>query len=520
MIRLIGLFLILLITRTGTAQSLKISIDQLGATGSKLQDVTSLIQQAIDSCYKAGGGTVILPRGNYTSATIYLKSGVSLRLKADAKLFASTDPKAYPNISTIDKPVLIYAEGAEHISIGGQGQIVGQPAYVMKPYDPSSMTERAYRIAVKNGLQPMAPVRKAPSVSLVTFSNCRNVSVSGITLLNSPFWGLHIRWSQDVSISRIHIYSNLEMGVNSDGIDIDGSKDVTISNCIISTADDAIALKTTRYNGQHKPCKNITVKRCLLTSTSSALKIGTESYDNFSHISFVNNTIRNTNRGLAILIRDGGTAKDITFSHISVETNRKDVHWWGNGELLTFAILKRNWLSKVGRIQDVTIKNVTARVQGTSRISGFHDRKLHNIRIENVTMKINPEKRPDKRTTDGFQFYKVKHLTLNDVTVRWNKKDYQKTWQSGFSFKDIEELRVDNLSTGSAFVKNRYPAVDIDGVNEASFDSTHALPKTNIFFEIGEDSENLTFTNNKLKLAETNYKLGNKAPTNIQIEEK
>ncbi|HKK44849.1 MAG TPA: glycosyl hydrolase family 28 protein, partial [Balneolaceae bacterium] len=297
MIRLVGIFFILLIAKTGNAQSLKISIAQLGAKGVKSQDATPFIQQAIDSCYNAGGGMVILPPGNYTSTTLFLKSRVTLHLEAGAALFASTNPNAYRNIPADENPMLIFANKAKDITIEGEGKVVGQPEYVMEPYNPSDMTERAYRIAVENGLSPMAPVRKVPPISLITLSDCKNVSVSGITLANSPFWALHIRWSNKVSIKHVRIFSNLNMGVNSDGIDIDGSKNVTISDCVISTADDAIALKTTLFNGRHRACKNITVKNCRLTSTSCALKIGTESYDDFRHIYFYNNIIRNTNRG-------------------------------------------------------------------------------------------------------------------------------------------------------------------------------------------------------------------------------
>jgi len=518
MLRLIGLLIIFLITKMGVTQPLQISLSQMDASGHKFQNITFLLQQAIDSCHKAGGGTVTLPPGDYTSATIFLRSRVTLQLQAGATLYASTNPDAYDNAPSSDHPVLIYAENANNVAIIGHGQIVGQPKYVIEPYDPSKMTERAYRIAEKDGLTPMAPVRETPAVSLITLFNCKKVSISGITLVNSPFWGLHIQWSQNISIKKVHIYSNLKMGVNSDGIDIDGSKDITISNSVISTADDAIALKTTRLGGKHKPCKNVTVTKCVLTSTSCALKIGTESYDDFSHILFHDNIIKNTNRALGILIRDGGTAHDIIFSKIIVETNRKDVHWWGNGELLTFAILKRNFLSKVGRIRNVTVKNITAKVQGTSRITGYHDRNIRNIRLQNIKMKINPERRIDKRTTDGFQFNNVRNLDLTNVVVKWNKKNHQKTWQSSFSFKDVEKLNVDNLSTGSAFAESSYPAVDIDDVNEASFDSTNALPGTNIFFEIGEDTEELSFTNNNLNKAKINYKMEANASSNIQIK--
>lgn len=58
-----------------------------------------------------------------------------------------------------------------------------------------------------------------------------------------------MHWCDRVNISGIYIYSDLEKAVNADGIDIDGSHHVTISNCIIETADDAICLKTTKSKG-------------------------------------------------------------------------------------------------------------------------------------------------------------------------------------------------------------------------------------------------------------------------------
>ena len=43
---------------------------------------TSLIQQAIDSCYAhSDGGCVILSEGVYTTGTLFLKSNVELRLE-------------------------------------------------------------------------------------------------------------------------------------------------------------------------------------------------------------------------------------------------------------------------------------------------------------------------------------------------------------------------------------------------------------------------------------------------------
>ncbi len=86
-----------------------------GAVGDKQADDTQAIQQAIDACHTAGGGTVAFPAGDYLTGTIRLKDRVVLWLDAGATIWASTDPAAY------SPRYLIYANGARDVSIVGAG---------------------------------------------------------------------------------------------------------------------------------------------------------------------------------------------------------------------------------------------------------------------------------------------------------------------------------------------------------------------------------------------------------------
>ena len=51
----------------------RLSIKEFGAKGNGIEVETELMQQAIDSCSRAGGGTVVIPAGDYLSATLLLK---------------------------------------------------------------------------------------------------------------------------------------------------------------------------------------------------------------------------------------------------------------------------------------------------------------------------------------------------------------------------------------------------------------------------------------------------------------
>ncbi len=65
---------------------------EYGAAG-QAEDVTALIQKAIDDASENGGGLVRLPAGHYTASTIFLKSNVTLHLDDDAITLKSGTPE-------------------------------------------------------------------------------------------------------------------------------------------------------------------------------------------------------------------------------------------------------------------------------------------------------------------------------------------------------------------------------------------------------------------------------------------
>ncbi|VED53674.1 glycoside hydrolase family protein [Raoultella terrigena] len=72
-------------------------VTQYGAEGHRLQIAlnTDAIQKAIDDCAAAGGGTVRVPKGNYLTNPLFLKSNIRLKLEKDATLVASSEVAAW-----------------------------------------------------------------------------------------------------------------------------------------------------------------------------------------------------------------------------------------------------------------------------------------------------------------------------------------------------------------------------------------------------------------------------------------
>ena len=76
------------------------SANTYGAAGDGLRNSTKPIQQAIDSCAKAGGGIVTLSPGQYVTGALFLKSNVEMRIPNGATLLGSQDDADYPSFST------------------------------------------------------------------------------------------------------------------------------------------------------------------------------------------------------------------------------------------------------------------------------------------------------------------------------------------------------------------------------------------------------------------------------------
>ena len=89
---------------TPSPSPLVFNVKDFGATGIKDDLAQEAIQKAVDACAAAGGGTVFIPPGQYTSGTIHLRSHVRLFVEAGATVYSLHDK------SRFDKDALLYGE--------------------------------------------------------------------------------------------------------------------------------------------------------------------------------------------------------------------------------------------------------------------------------------------------------------------------------------------------------------------------------------------------------------------------
>jgi polygalacturonase len=341
----------------------RVSVRDYGAAGDGAQLDTRALQAAIDACAAAGGGTVYFPPGRYLSGTLFLKSHITLHLEGGATLLGSPSREDYPSTvpavrSYTDNYTvrsLIYAENLEHIALEGHGVIDGQGGTFKGSYK-----DRPYLLRV---------------------IACREVSMRGLTLRNSPMWVQHYLACEGVCIDGVRVKSTCN--ANNDGIDIDGCEQVRIANCDIRSGDDALVLKST----QERPCRNVVVTNCVLSSLCNAFKLGTESNGGFENIVMNNCAIYDTRiSGIALELVDGGTLEQVSISNVTMHNTKSAIFIRLGDRARPFKAGMEP--IGIGRLRHVRISDVQAfgaDAMGCS-ITGLPGHPVEDVVLENITV--------------------------------------------------------------------------------------------------------------------------------------
>lgn len=278
------------ITRIGNRKNSIYDVRSFGAKGNGTTKDTAAIQQAIDACHLAGGGTVVLKGGQFVSGGLYLKSNVLLEIDISAELKASSDitdygtdthHNRYRNEEALDR-CFLYAEDAENIGITGLGQIDGNGEAF--PNEGS-----IYR--------PM----------LLRFLRCTNIYIERIRLYNAAAWTTAFLDSKNIWIRGVDIWN--EKQYNGDGLDFDGCSHVFVSDCKIRGTDDNLCLQS---SSREYPVEDIHIENCAFTSICAAVRIGLKSIGSISNVVLSNCTFHNVWReGVKMECAEGGSISDI-----------------------------------------------------------------------------------------------------------------------------------------------------------------------------------------------------------------
>jgi len=411
------------------------NVRDYGAKGDRLTADTAALQAALDACGQAGGGTVYLPPGDYTTGPLFLRSHVEFRLEAGAILRATADKRAYfkngrvptTNPGGGSEPhtdnQLLNGNGLKNIALTGRGLIHGQGA-----------TEWW-------GREKFRPI-------ILSLTDCENVLFEGLTTRESP---THTFAFSQVHGLRIHGVSlfNEASSPNTDGFALRGCTDVHISDVTMETGDDCVTI--------HGGTRDVTITNCSFRTPWGAFFISDGS----------DITITNCIVQCQMLLKDIRKADHVIIANIVAR---------GAGRL--FSMLG-------GPARHLTLSNITA--HGFAQAGWIEN--AEDLVLDNVKVIRAPGPAADN-VRNGLDFKNVRGLTLRHVELH-NVEQGPAIFGDTISDLEIDGLKCPGLPPTGAWI-------DLQQTRRAYIHESRGAPGS-VFLQVsGEHTTRFRLANNDL----------------------
>ncbi|WP_245600478.1 glycoside hydrolase family 28 protein [Flavobacterium daejeonense] len=412
-------------------------VTNFGAKGDGVTKNTAAFKKAIEACNKAGGGKVVVPAGNFLTGPIYLKSNVNLHLSEGATIIFSQDTKDYPLVLTrwegmdcMNYSPQIYAYNEQNIAITGKGTLngnadkthwwpwKGRAQYGWKKDAPNQFKAReSLHVMMREKVDPRKRIFGDGHYLrpyMIQPYNCKNLLISGVTLIDSPMWFVSPVMCENVTIEKIKIDSE---GPNTDGIDPDACKNVLIKDCYLNTGDDCIAIKSGRDEDgrdNKKPAENHIIEGCEMKNGHGGIVIGSEIAGGAKNIYAVNCKMDSKNLDRVLRVKTsssrGGTIENIFLKDITVGSYGESA--------IHFNMFYEDPGKFMPVIRNIWVENLNVEKGGEYAIwvNAYKESPIENLKV--INCKFNGIKTPLK--IDNVKNMQLENVIVNGEIFKYN----------------------------------------------------------------------------------------------------
>lgn len=416
-------------------------------------DNTARLNQAIDALKM--GDELVIAKGRWQTGPVDVaKTDITITFEEGAELFFYYDEMMYQPVWTRWEGVRCYAmhpcfwiHDAKHVVIRGKGVLDGngspwwEQANRKKHIQKGAVSMAERRLASLNanyasqpgggGGRPCQFLRPP----LLQVFRCEDVTVQDLTLQNSPFWTLHPVFSSQVRLLDLTIHNPAD-APNTDGIDIDSSRQVEVARCRVHVGDDGVAVKSGMGEDALEAglaSEDIWIHDCVVEAAHGGAVIGSETGGGVHDVRVEHCTYLGTDRGVRLKTRRGraGDISGLSFRHLRMERVLCPItinmfYRCGSDDPALYSQEKQPVTETTPHIHDVVIEDIDAKgvTSAASFIVGLPEAPITGLSIHHCSFEMAPSEElvdPDLAAmSEGLPKAKGRGIRLRNVEVRFD----------------------------------------------------------------------------------------------------
>lgn len=469
------------------------NVVEYGAKSDASSLSTRAFQRAVNAAREAGGGTIYVPPGKYISGPIELFSNMTLDIEAGATIDFPVAPLPlvkgrYLGVEALVPMPLVGGHDVENVTVTGRGVLTTADYQAWgKAYGPPEhsksgnangplwqhllddleagkpVSEQEYRNAARE-LRP----------SFICFKKAKNELVENVRIVGGPDFVIHLLYSENAIVRNVMVEAY--PGAHANGIVIDSSRSVHISDDYIDTGDDGIAIKSGKdADGLrvNRPTEDVTITNCTVHHAHGAVVIGSETSGGIRNVTASNITADGTENGIRIKSRRGrgGVVEDIRFDNWTMENVGTGIvltsYYVMGGEAPTAKepVSIRTPVFRKIAISGITIDHAT---KAAVEIEGLPEMPIASLHLRDILA----------TGERGLIATHTRDLELYEVEMNANHGP-------AFVIDGALDLVLDDVTSSRPLA--RTPVIQITHSPGALLENSRAFPGTDTFLAIGAD---------------------------------